>query len=79
MGKSVPEEENKPTLPPTDYKVDDLSETGKKLLLQVRFATERINEMDNQKALLRQAKNGYVYNLRQEILKEKSGFLFGDN
>ena len=75
----MPEEEIEPTLPPTEYNVDDLSETGKKLLLQVRFATERINEMDNQKALLQQAKNGYIYNLRQEILKEKSGFLFGDN
>jgi len=66
-----------------DYDVDHLSDNGKlhlsKLQADLKFVTERIQELTNTHALLQRAKKSYIYTLKQEMLSDKAGFLFGDN
>jgi hypothetical protein len=62
-----------------EYEVSQLSEYGKSQLSALQFVTERITELTDNRALLIRAKNSYIDSLRQEMLTEKAGFLFGDN
>jgi hypothetical protein len=62
-----------------DFDVDDLSEGSKSQFLALNFVTERIQELNNQQALLQRAKKSYLDSLKKEMLSDKAGFLFGDN
>ena len=62
-----------------DYDVDHLSDNGKLHLSNLKFVTERIQELTNTHALLQRAKKSYIDTLKQEMLSDKAGFLFGDN
>jgi len=64
------------TLEGQEYDFEILSDEGKKRLSLIQFTMEREEELLNMKALLQRAKNGYIENLKKEILTEKSGFLF---
>jgi hypothetical protein len=58
-----------------EYDGEKLSDQGKATLLSLKFATVRIEELNNMQALLQRAKNSYVESLKQEMLSSKAGFL----
>lgn len=62
-----------------EYDTSQLSDGGLSQLLALRFATQRIQELTNHISLLQRAKLSYVASLKQEMLSDKAGFLFGDN
>ena len=62
-----------------EYEVENLSDKAKATIASLQFATTKMQELNNMQALLNRAKNSYVESLRQEMLSNKSGFLFGDD
>jgi len=62
-----------------EYDVENLSDQAKAKFASLQFANNRINELTNMQALLQRAKNSYIESLKQEILSNKAGFLFGDD
>lgn len=67
------------TLDDKEYDTKNLSEAGKTQLKALQFVFGRVQELNNQQALLQRAKNSYVNSLKQEMLSKKAGFLFEDN
>lgn len=61
-----------------EYEVDNLSDASKKTLLSLQFTSERLQELNNMKALLQRAKNSYVDGLKKEMLSHKAGYLFDE-
>ncbi len=63
----------------TEYDVENLSDKAKEIMASLQFATSQIVEIENMKGLLQRAKNSYLESLKQEILANKAGVLFGDD
>ena len=61
-----------------EYEIDNLSDASKKTLLSLQFTTQRLQELNNMKALLQRAKNSYVDGLKKEMLSNKAGYLFDE-
>ena len=61
-----------------EYDISDLSENSKKTLASLQFATKKLQELDNMRALLQRAKNSYMESLKKEMLSQKAGYLFDD-
>lgn len=61
------------------YNSDQLSASGKGQLHMLQFVHTKVSEIQNQRALLEQAKIGYIVDLKKEILASKGGLLFDDN
>ena len=61
-----------------EYEIDDLSDASKKTLLSLQFTSQRLQELNNMKALLQRAKNSYVDGLKKEMLSNKAGYLFDE-
>ena len=51
-----------------EYDVENLSDQGKSTLVSLQFATMRIQELNNMKALLQRSKNSYLESLKKEML-----------
>jgi hypothetical protein len=62
-----------------EYEVDNLSDQARKTLGSLEFTSNNIKELTNMQMLLRRAKNSYVDSLKQEMLSNKAGLLFGDD
>lgn len=62
-----------------EYEVEGLSDTAKAQLTSLQFATQRMQELTNMQALLQRAKNSYIDSIKQEMIADKAGFLFGDD
>ena len=62
-----------------EYEVSNLSDQAREQLASLRFATTRIQELNNMQVLLQRAKNSYIKSLKQEMLSGKAGLLFGEN
>jgi hypothetical protein len=62
-----------------EYEVDNLSDQARKTLGSLEFTSNKIKELTNMQMLLRRAKNSYVDSLKQEMLSNKAGLLFGDD
>jgi hypothetical protein len=60
-----------------EYNVEELSESALLNLNLHRFTTQRIEELDKTTALLQKAKNGYLDFIKNEVIADKAGFLFG--
>ena len=58
-----------------EYDIENLSDQGKTILLSLKFANGRMNELNNMQRLLQCAKNSYVESLKHEVLSNKAGFL----
>ena len=58
------------------YKVENLDNNSKEIYTLLQFATRRVKELEGMCAILQQAKNSYVKNLKTEMLSKKSGFMF---
>jgi len=56
-----------------DYNLDDLSDKGHKILKQLSFINEKLQSLNSQKALLNRARNGYIQDIKIEIIEKKSG------
>jgi hypothetical protein len=56
--------------------VDSLSDEVKARFKLYQFATAKIAELNNMKALLHRAKQSYIDAMKLELLSNKSGFLF---
>ena len=59
-----------------EYEVENLSDRAKATLGSLQFATTKMQELVNMKALLQRAKNSYAESLKREVLSRKSGFNF---
>ena len=57
----------------SEYQISDLSENGQTNLELLSFAVQRIQELRHQITLLNRSKNGYIYDLKTEIVGSKSG------
>ena len=62
-----------------EYDVENLSDHAKKMVSSLKFANTRIAELTSMLALLQRAKNSYVDSLKNEMISNKAGFLFGDD
>ena len=62
-----------------EYEVENFSEQAKATIASLQFANTRMQELSNMQALLQRAKNSYVESLKQEVLSNKAGLLFGDD
>ena len=56
-----------------DYDDALLSDQGQAQLASLRFVDAQIADLKNMTALLTRAKKSYVYELKNEIIKAKSG------
>ena len=56
-----------------EYEVSELTDEGKKNLMSLQFATNRLKELNNMRALLERARNSYMSALKKEMLSSKSG------
>lgn len=62
-----------------DYDLDHLGARGAATVASLQFATKRLEELSNMRALLTRAKQGYIDSLRKEVVSEKAGLLLNDD
>ncbi len=62
----------------SDYPVDALGPEGQAALKHYLQTSEHIQYLGNMTAILNRAKNGYIADLKQEIVRNKSGFDLSD-
>lgn len=56
-----------------DYDISRLSEEGLQTLAFFQHSTKRVQEAQNILALLIKARNAYIADLKNEIIKERTG------
>jgi hypothetical protein len=56
-----------------DYMICSFTQDGQSLCLQLLFSAEKLRELSADGALLIRARNGYISDLKEEILKKKTG------
>lgn len=59
------------------YQADLLNRDCLTLLEQIKLSNLRIKELQNMSALLTRAKNAYIQDISEEIVKDKSGIDLG--
>ena len=60
-----------------EYDLDALSVEGRALVERLSFAHLQVQYLSNQKALLTKAKNGYIADLKSEIIQGRTGVDLG--
>ena len=74
---------NKIALEIGEYSVADLHENGRLLVKKLEFVQSTLLELHNKKAMMNRAKNGYISDLKQEIIPSTTGVdlseLFSDD
>jgi len=60
-----------------EYGTEGLSQEGRDLVARLTFARLTLQELSNQKALLTQAKNAYISDLKLEIVQGRTGVDLG--
>ena len=58
-----------------EYDLDKISEKGKLHIKHIQFTSNKLNELENLKALLQRAKSSYMQSLKEEIIRKRSGFM----
>ena len=61
----------------TNYRVDDLSDVGRAQLDRLIFVRRNLNLLKNKIALMSKAKNGYIDDLKSDIVEGRSGVDLG--
>jgi hypothetical protein len=56
-----------------EYDLDALSVEGRALVERLSFAHLQVHSLSNQRALLTKAKNGYIADLKSEIVQGRTG------
>lgn len=59
-----------------EYEIENLSDQAKVALASMQFATQRLQELSDIHALYVRAKNGYIADLKHEMVSKKAGFDF---
>lgn len=62
-----------------EYEIDTLSEHAQSVVESLKFATSRVEELQNMQALLQKAKLSYIDDLKKEMLSQMSGLVFEDD
>ena len=66
-----------------EYKSEELPEKGKAIFELMAFSKVRLQELKNRQVLMTEVKNGYITDLKTEIVKGRTGVdlgaLFSDN
>ena len=60
------------------YRLDDFSENGQEIFSNLFFVTNHIEQLKNSLAVLNRAKNGYIEDLKLEVIEEKSGIVISE-
>ena len=55
------------------YKFDDLSDKGRETLNHLSFIHEKLQTLTAEQALLNRARNGYIEDIKTEVIEKKSG------
>ena len=61
-----------------EYSTESLSESSIKRFLQLQFTQKKLQELRDDAALFHKAKNGYIEDLKSEIVSGKLGVNIGD-
>ena len=61
-----------------EYEILSMSLEGKELVARLTFINVKLQELQNNIALLSKAKNGYIEDLKTEIIQERTGVDFSD-
>ena len=61
-----------------EYEISSMSLEGKELVERLTFINVKLQELQNSIALLSKAKNGYIEDLKTEIIQERTGVDFSD-
>ena len=61
-----------------EYKVEDLSENGRRNLDLLQFCVKRENELSKLQVLLNRSKKSYLDELKREIVSAKAGLLLDE-
>lgn len=61
-----------------EYNTTSLSENALKIYMKICFVQDRIVEIKSDAALIHKAKNGYIEELKNEILSGKLGLNIGE-
>jgi len=65
-----------------EYSINDLHKNAKSLVEKLEFVQSTLAELHNKKAMMNRAKNGYISDLKQEIIPSTTGIdlseLFSD-
>ena len=61
-----------------EYEISGMSQEGKELVGRLTFINLKLQELQNNIALLSKAKNGYIEDLKTEIIQERTGVDFSD-
>jgi hypothetical protein len=61
-----------------EYSFDSLSNNAKGILVKMNFAKQKIVELKDNSAVLNKAKNGYIEDLKNQIVSGKLGVDLGD-
>lgn len=59
-----------------EYDVDSMGDNSQKTIATITFISNRVAELSNMRNILQKAKNGYMDDLKKEILTNKAGVLF---
>jgi hypothetical protein len=60
-----------------EYGTEGLSQEGRDLVARLTFARLTLQELSNQQAILTQAKNAYIADLKMEIVQGRTGVNLG--
>ena len=66
------------TIEGKDYSTSDLSENGKMIWEYLLFTLKNLEELNAKHALMSRAKNGYIADLKDEVLEQKTGLNLSD-
>ena len=61
-----------------EYETQQLSQECRELVERLRFVRLTIQDIENRMALLSKAKNGYIEDLKTEIIQERTGVDFSN-
>ena len=61
-----------------EYSSNNLSEDNIKRFMQLQFTQHKLQELQDNAALLNKAKNGYIADLKNEIISGKLGMDIGN-
>lgn len=64
---------NKIALEIGEFSVADLHENGRLIVNKLEFIQSALGELHNKKAMMNRAKNGYISDLKEEIIANKAG------
>ena len=66
------------TIDGKDYSASDLSDSGKVIWEHLFFILKTLEELNAKYALMSRAKNGYIADLKDDVVEQKTGLNLSD-